>query len=736
MRRSELDAVFASRAPLWTLCACVALARASASGPAGTTPSDSTGTGTGTGTEDPRRARVVSLALALAFLALATRAFLRRVTRETILATRGVGARISANRGGGDARVLELRRGLRDVLVNEAATSSTVYSYLCFRVRRDSSGTGAGAAGERDELVVGFKALRPRLELLRRVYAVTHGVLFGDGEEGEAEAESEEEEAESVEEEEEEEGGVDVVEERRAAAAEGPTRGLGWWGHGDAWGGDGSCLYGPWNANGRDADVARARRQSVLFVCDFFPPRSGGVETHLYSLAQRLITRGHKVTVLTHACGDRHGVRYVSGGLKVYYAPRRAVYEGCTFPSLFGGFFPLLRCVLIRERVTVVHAHTAFSVMAHEAVLHARTMGYKCVFTDHSLAGFDSAASIHVNKFLSMTLADCAHVICVSHTAKENTVLRASVPPGRVSVIPNAVDAARFRPDASARDATGRVTVAVAARLTHRKGSHLLAATIPLACASFPRVDFLIAGDGPMRADLDRMIAREGLSGRVRMLGTVPHAKISEEVLRRSHAFLSCSLTESFGVAMLEAACSGCLVVATNVGGVPEVLPPDLLFLAETDPGAIVDALSDALDALGGPGGGGGGGGGDGGGGRPDSGSDSVVDPVAIHERVAAMYSWDDVAARVETVYERAHATRDTLYGRVRRLRLCGVVAGVVFVVVAAVDYLYWRALELARPARDVEIAPDFVPDDGAFDVVRGTGGEEEEEEEEDEEED
>ena len=94
------------------------------------------------------------------------------------------------------------------------------------------------------------------------------------------------------------------------------------------------------------------------------------------------------------------------------------------------------------------------------------------------------------------------------------------------------------------------------------------------------------------------------------------------------------------------------------------------------------------------------------------------------------MYSWDDVAARVETVYERAHATRDTLYGRVRRLRRCGVVAGVVFVVVAAVDYLYWRALELARPARDVEIAPDFVPDDGAFDVVRGTGGEEEEEEE------
>jgi phosphatidylinositol N-acetylglucosaminyltransferase subunit A len=60
----------------------------------------------------------------------------------------------------------------------------------------------------------------------------------------------------------------------------------------------------------------------------------------------------------------------------VYYAPRRPVYAEATPPTLFGGF-ALLREVLLRERITLLHAHQAFSAIAHEAILHARTMGCK-----------------------------------------------------------------------------------------------------------------------------------------------------------------------------------------------------------------------------------------------------------------------------------------------------------------------------------------------------------------------
>ena len=59
------------------------------------------------------------------------------------------------------------------------------------------------------------------------------------------------------------------------------------------------------------------------------------------------------------------------------------------------------------------------------------------VFTDHSLVGFADVVSIVLNKALKWTLADVHAVICVSHTSRENTVLRACLPPSLVYVIPN-----------------------------------------------------------------------------------------------------------------------------------------------------------------------------------------------------------------------------------------------------------------------------------------------------------
>lgn len=53
-------------------------------------------------------------------------------------------------------------------------------------------------------------------------------------------------------------------------------------------------------------------------VSDFFYPQPGGVESHIYQLSQRLIDRGHKVIVITHATADRTGIRYLTNGLKVH----------------------------------------------------------------------------------------------------------------------------------------------------------------------------------------------------------------------------------------------------------------------------------------------------------------------------------------------------------------------------------------------------------------------------------
>lgn len=198
-----------------------------------------------------------------------------------------------------------------------------------------------------------------------------------------------------------------------------------------------------------------------------------------------------QVVVLTHAYGNRSGVRYMTGGLKVYYVPWKTMFMQSTFPTLYGNF-PIVRTVLIRERISIVHGHQTFSTLCHEALMHARTMGYKVVFTDHSLYGFGDVGSIHMNKVLQFALADVTQAICVSHTSKENTVLRSGLPPERVFVIPNAVDTAMFKP-APKRLSSEEIVIVVISRLVYRKGADLLVEIIPEVCSLHPNVSAYIS---------------------------------------------------------------------------------------------------------------------------------------------------------------------------------------------------------------------------------------------------
>jgi phosphatidylinositol glycan class A protein len=77
------------------------------------------------------------------------------------------------------------------------------------------------------------------------------------------------------------------------------------------------------------------------------------------------------------------------------------------------------------------------------------------------------------------------------------------------------------------------------------------------------------------------------LQERVTLLGAVPHSQI-QKVLTQGHVFLNTSLTEAFCIAIVEAASCGLLVVSTNVGGIPEVLPPHLILFTTPDVDCIM----------------------------------------------------------------------------------------------------------------------------------------------------
>ncbi|XP_073835585.1 phosphatidylinositol glycan anchor biosynthesis class A [Musca autumnalis] len=333
----------------------------------------------------------------------------------------------------------------------------------------------------------------------------------------------------------------------------------------------------------------------ICMASDFFYPSIGGVEEHIFNLSQILLKRGHKVIILTHCYGDSKGIRYLTNGLKVYYLPIKVFYAQSILPTMICNA-PLIRAVLIREQIEIVHGHSAFSALGHEAMIVASLMGLKTVFTDHSLFGFADLSAVFTNKMLEIDLTCVDHCICVSHIGKENTVLRARVPKERVSVIPNAVDTALFTPDPSQRPQDDTINIVVASRLVYRKGIDLLSGIIPR-FKSMTNIKFIIVGDGLKRELLEEIREKANMQDRVQMVGAVEHVQV-REYLVQGHIFLNTSLTEAYCMAIVEAASCGLQVVSTNVGGIPEVLPDNLIILTKPEVDSIYEGLMKAIKRL------------------------------------------------------------------------------------------------------------------------------------------
>jgi phosphatidylinositol N-acetylglucosaminyltransferase subunit A len=216
----------------------------------------------------------------------------------------------------------------------------------------------------------------------------------------------------------------------------------------------------------------------------------------------------------------------------------------------------------------------------------------------------------------------------------------------------------------------------------------LLVGLLPSICASFPTVDFIIGGDGAKMLNLQEMIERERLQERVQLLGSVPHAQV-RNVLVRGHIFLNCSLTESFCIAILEAASCGLLVVSTNVGGIPEVLPEDMIMLADPNVASMVRKVRDAVERLV----------------RHDA-----IDPWKTHERIKAMYSWKLVATETINVYDSVlRQRRRSFCERMACYKSPGGISGFVACFAALIVHLWLLFVELWQPRHMIDIVPDLV---------------------------
>jgi glycosyltransferase involved in cell wall biosynthesis len=175
------------------------------------------------------------------------------------------------------------------------------------------------------------------------------------------------------------------------------------------------------------------------------------------------------------------------------------------------------------------------------------------------------------------------------------------IPADRVRVIRNGVDCQRFQPQPTARVEVRRELgladdtplVGIVAALREEKNHGLFVRAAAVVGKSFPQVHWLIVGDGPRRAGIERLAGQLGVADRIHLLGT---RHDTERIVSALDLFTLCSLNEASPVSILEALACGVPVVATDVGSVSESVRAGQTGLLV--PSQDLQAMSRAIETL------------------------------------------------------------------------------------------------------------------------------------------
>jgi glycosyltransferase involved in cell wall biosynthesis len=334
----------------------------------------------------------------------------------------------------------------------------------------------------------------------------------------------------------------------------------------------------------------------ILLIVSSYAPNTGGLQTVTQQLASALRERGHSLTVVANRYPRTLAASEVLDGGQVirwhFLTPRLQQLLSLRFDLFLAGllYLPLTLARLIfllrQERPDVVNLH--FVGAPALFVLIARSlMAFRLVVSLHGddVEGLAQRARFDRWVFSSVlrraeTVTACSRYLLDTALGIEPSVKQNAL------VIHNGIDQPA---NASAVDITGGVFAA--GRMVPKKGFDVLLrahATDPT------RSQLTLIGEGPERERLEQLARALGMNGEVRFRGNQDHAQVMEEMAVADVVAIP-SLKEPFGLIALEAMSLGKPIVASRVGGLPEVLEGADALLVE--PGNA-DELSVAIDGV------------------------------------------------------------------------------------------------------------------------------------------
>lgn len=283
----------------------------------------------------------------------------------------------------------------------------------------------------------------------------------------------------------------------------------------------------------------------------------GGVETGTVDLASRLKRRGHKAVVIS--AGGRLVKELESLGIKHYTLG----VDKKSFIS-FMRMIPKVTDIIRKEEIDIVHARS-------------RVPGWICFFAARKAkrAFITTCHGRYSKHFFSRIMGQGRLVIVPSQVMGRYMVDNFNVASERIRLIERSVNMERFKFHPAKDKGKTEFIIANIARLTPQKGHTYFLKAIAKLIRTIPYVQVWIIGDSPendpsYRQELGVLCRRLGISHCVKFMGLrtdVPKLLTKVDVL-----VLSTITAESFGRVIIEAQAAGTPVVATEVGGVVEII--------------------------------------------------------------------------------------------------------------------------------------------------------------------
>ncbi|EAH3956990.1 glycosyltransferase family 1 protein [Listeria monocytogenes] len=336
-------------------------------------------------------------------------------------------------------------------------------------------------------------------------------------------------------------------------------------------------------------------QKHIVMVSHDFLPNIGGVAVYVYELSKALVARGHRLTVLSkYESFSKENRTEELDGIRIIRVPIMPIKR--IDDKLYNKRMrQLIKSLEKTEKVDVVHWQTLNKDAKMMQGIQVQALE---VYTNH-LSWFRMLYNDKNYAKIRKLIKEPDVIICPSHEIEQMTA--DLFKQAKIVYLPNGVNEKHFMPDDENRLAVRKQygiplqeTVVVSTnRMEPIKGMSYLIEAIPQILNQYNQVTFLIAGDGSQLGQFeDKLKMYTNKSGKVIFTGRLTNQEI-KNVINAADIYVQPSLMEGCSIAIIEAMSCGKLVIASNVGGNPDVISKETGLLV---PAKSVVALKEAIE--------------------------------------------------------------------------------------------------------------------------------------------